>query len=35
MLKESVYFLRAVKFWATFDVQIDITIAMIWEKVQN
>ena len=29
------YFLRAVDFWATLDIQIDITFAIFWEKLQN
>ena len=34
-LKQPVYFLRAVEFWPTFDIQIDITLAIFWEKLQN
>ena len=34
-LKETIYFLRAVEFWPTFDIQIDITLAIFWEKLQN
>ena len=28
-LKQPVYFLRAVEFWSTFDIQIDITLAIV------
>ena len=35
LLHRAMYFLRAVEFWPTFDVQIDITLAIIWEKLQN
>ena len=34
-LKQPVYFLRAVEFWPTFDIQIDITLVIFWEKLQN
>ena len=34
-LKQPVYFLRAIEFWSTFDIQIDITLAIVWEKLQN
>ena len=33
--KEPVYFLKAVEFWPTFDIQVDTTLAMFWEKLQN
>ena len=32
-LKQPVYFLRAVEFWPTFDIQISITLALFWEKL--
>ena len=28
-------FLWAVKFWATFDIEIDKTLAIFWEKLRN
>ena len=28
-------FLRAIEFWATFDIQIYITLAIFLEKLQN
>ena len=34
-LKQPVYFLKAVEFCPTFDIQIDITLAIFWEKLQN
>ena len=34
-IKQPVYFLRAVAFWSTFDIQISITFATFWEKLQN
>ena len=34
-LKQTVYFLRAVEFWPTFNIQIDITLVRFWEKLQN
>ena len=34
-LDRSIYFLRTVEVWATFDVQISITLAIFWEKLQN
>ena len=34
-LKQPIYFLRAVKFWPTFDIQISISLAQFWEKLQN
>ena len=32
-LEQPVYFLRAVDFWPTFDIQIDITFGYILEKI--
>ena len=34
-LKQSAYFLKAVEFCPTFDIQIDITLAVFREKLQN
>ena len=34
-LKQPVYFLKAVEFCPTFDIQIDITLAIFWEMLQN
>ena len=34
-LKQPVYFLKAVEFCSTFDIQIDITLAIFREKLQN
>ena len=34
-LKQLAYFLRAVQFWPTFDIQINVTLAIFWEKLQN
>ena len=34
-LKQPVYFLKAVEFCPTFDIQIDITLAIFREKLQN
>ena len=34
-LKQLVYYLRAVKFWPTFEVQISITLAIFWKKLHN
>ena len=34
-LKQPVYFLKAVEFWPTFDIQVDITLAIFREKLQN
>ena len=34
-LKQPVYFLNAVEFCPTFDIQIDITLAIFREKLQN
>ena len=28
-------FLRAIEFWPTFNIQIAITLAIFWEKLQN
>ena len=33
-LKKPVY-LRAIEFWPTFDIQISITLAIFWKKLQN
>ena len=34
-LKQPVLFLKAVEFWSTFDIQVDITLAIFREKLQN
>ena len=34
-LKQPVYYLKAVEFWPTFDIQFDVTFAVFWEKLQN
>ena len=34
-LKQPVYFLKAVEFWPAFDIQVDITLAVFQEKLQN
>ena len=34
-LKQSVYFLKAVEFCSTFDIQIGIILAIFLEKLQN
>ena len=34
-IKQPVYFLKAVEFCSTFDIQIDITLAIFQEKLQN
>ena len=34
-LKQLVYFLRSVEVLPTFAIQIDITLAISWEKMQN
>ena len=34
-LKELSYFLQAVEFGSTFDIQIDIILTMFQEKLQN
>ena len=33
--KQHFCFLRAVELWPTFDIQINITLAIFWEKLQN
>ena len=33
--KQPVYFLKAVEFCSTFDIQIDITLAIFWGKLQD
>ena len=35
MLKRFVLLLRAVELRATFDIQIDISLAIVWGKLQN
>ena len=35
ILRQPVYFLKAVEFCSTFDIQIDITLAIFREKLQN
>ena len=34
-LKQSTYFLKAVEFFPTFDIQIDITLGIFREKLQS
>ena len=34
-LKQFAYILRAIDCWATFDIQIDIYLAILWEKLRN
>ena len=34
-LKKSCPFLRSIEFWPTFDMQISITLAIFWERLQN
>ena len=34
-LKQTAYFLKTVEFWLTFDIQVDITLAIFQEKLQN
>ena len=34
-LKQPVYFLKAVEFWPTFDIHVDITFTIFREKLQN
>ena len=34
-LKQPVYLLRAAEFWPTFDIQVSLTLAIFWEKLQN
>ena len=33
--RKTCLFLRAVEVWPTFDIQINITLAVFWEKLQN
>ena len=35
IFKQTAYFLRAFEFWPTFDIQISITLAIFWKKLQN
>ena len=35
VLQDPVYFLRAVEFCATFDIQIAINFSIFWEKLQS
>ena len=34
-LKQLICFLKAVEFYPTFDIQIDIILAIFWQKLQN
>ena len=34
-LKQPVYFLKVVELWPTFDIQVDITMAVFREKLQK
>ena len=34
-LKQPVYFLKTIEFWPTFDIHVDITLAISQEKLQN
>ena len=34
-LKQPIYFLKAVEFYSTFDIQIDIILVIFREKLQN
>ena len=34
-LKQPAYFLRAIEFWPTFDIQIDITLTMFWKSCKT
>ena len=34
-LKQPVYFLKAIEFWPTFDIQVYITLAIFREKLQT
>ena len=34
-LKQPIYLLKAVEFCSTFDIQIEIALAIFWEKLQN
>ena len=31
--KQPVYFLKAIEFWPSFDIQVDITLVIFWLKV--
>ena len=33
--KTARLFLKALELWASFDIQIDITLALFWEKLQS
>ena len=35
--KLAILFLKFVEFWATFDIQVDITLTIFWEitKLRN
>ena len=34
-LKQPIYFLKIVELWPTFDIRIDIVLAIFWKKLQN
>ena len=34
-LKRPIYFVKSIDFWATFDIQIDITLAVFRNAFQN
>ena len=34
-LKQPVYVFKAFEFWPTFDIQIDIVLAIFWGMFQN
>ena len=34
-LKRFVYFLKVAELWANFNIQIDITLSIFWEKLEN
>ena len=34
-LKRPIYFVTSIDFWAIFDIQIDITLAVFWNVFQN
>ena len=34
-LKQPVHSLKVIAIWSTFDIQIDITWAIFWEKLKN
>ena len=34
-VNQSLYLLRAVEIWATFDIQTDIIFAIFWKTLQN